>query len=226
MLRARRCPYTSLVVDNGAIADLQDITVRAGATHILRNVTMTVRPGDAIGVFGSNGAGKTTLLRLLGTLIKPAAGTGIVLGADLTGEERYDVRPRIGYVGHVPGLYPEMTLAENLSFIASAMGIDRGAVDSSLAAVGLAGAADRRAEVCSYGMQRRAEFARVLMTEPEFLLLDEPHSALDGNAVDLVDDLVRRTVDAGGAAVLVSHDRSRVEGLATHSVEIRGGTIS
>ncbi len=187
---------------------------------------MTVHPGDAIGVFGTNGAGKTTLLRLLATLLKPATGKATILGADLATDARYDVRPRIGYVGHVPGLYPEMTLNENLSFIATAMGIDHEVVESSLAAVGLAGAADRRAEVCSHGMQRRAEFARVLMTKPDFLLLDEPHSALDGNAVDLVDDLVRQIIDSGGAAVLVSHDRSRVENLATYSVEITGGTIA
>ncbi len=200
--------------------------MRAGATHILRDITLNVEPGEAVGVFGTNGAGKTTLLRLLATLLKPATGTGTILGADLSSDERYEVRPRIGYVGHVPGLYPEMTLDENLSFIASAMAIDHDAVLSSLAAVGLAGASDRRAEVCSHGMQRRAEFARILMTEPEFLLLDEPHSALDGNAVDLVDDLVRRTVNAGGAAVLVSHERTRVEKLATYSVEIKGGTLS
>lgn len=210
----------------GTIASLQGISVRAGATHILRDITLNVEPGEAVGVFGTNGAGKTTLLRLLATLLKPATGTGTILGADLSGDQRYEVRPRIGYVGHVPGLYPEMTLDENLSFIASAMGIDHDAVTTSLAAVGLAGASDRRAEVCSHGMQRRAEFARIVMTQPEFLLLDEPHSALDGNAIDLVDDLVRRTVTAGGAAVLVSHDRSRVEKLATYNVEIKGGTLS
>jgi ABC-type sulfate/molybdate transport systems ATPase subunit len=64
------------------------------------------------------------------------------------------------------------------------------------------------------------------MTQPELLLLDEPHSALDANAVDLVDDLVLRILDAGGAAVLASHDRSRVESLASHSVEIKGGTLT
>ncbi|MCL1593881.1 MAG: heme ABC exporter ATP-binding protein CcmA [Actinomycetia bacterium] len=214
------------MVENGTIVSLQDISVRAGATHILRNVILNVQPGEAVGVFGANGAGKTTLLRLLATLLKPASGSGVVLGADLNNDERYEVRHRIGYIGHVPGLYPEMTLDENLSFIATAMGIDGAAVASSLAAVGLAGAADRRAEVCSHGMQRRAEFARILMAQPEFLLLDEPHSALDGSAVDLVDDLVRQTIEAGGAAVLVSHDRSRVDDLATFSVEIAGGTLS
>jgi ABC-type multidrug transport system ATPase subunit len=141
------------VVEIGTIASLQGVSVRAGATHILRDVTIAVEPGDAIGVFGANGAGKTTLLRLFATLLKPSMGTATVLGVDLSTDDRYDVRSRIGYVGHVPGLYPEMTLDENLSFIAAAMGIGHEAVESSLAAVGLAGAADRRAEVCSHGMQ-------------------------------------------------------------------------
>jgi ATPase subunit of ABC transporter with duplicated ATPase domains len=74
-------------------------------------------------------------------------------------------------------------------------------------------------------MQRRAEFARVLMTEPELLLLDEPHSALDEDAVDLVDGLVHRTLERGGAAVLVSHDRERVNSLATRTHEIKDGTL-
>ena len=82
------------------------------------------------------------------------------------------------------------------------------------------------AERCSHGMQRRAEFARILMTEPSLLLLDEPHSALDADAVELVDALVARTIGTGGAAVLVSHDRGRVTDLADRTVEIRQGTIA
>lgn len=207
------------------IVDFKNVSVRVGATHILRDITLSMGPGEAVGIFGSNGAGKTTLLRTLATLIVPATGVANVLGADLTSDARYDIRSRIGYVGHVPGLYPEMTLAENLGFVAAARGIELSEVDRCLSAVGLAGAADRRAEVCSHGMQRRAEFARILMTEPDLLLLDEPHSALDGNAVDLVDALVRRTLGAGGAAVLVSHDRSRVKRVATDFHEISGGTL-
>jgi ATPase subunit of ABC transporter with duplicated ATPase domains len=74
-------------------------------------------------------------------------------------------------------------------------------------------------------MQRRAEFARIVMLEPELLLLDEPHSALDSDAIDLVDALVHRTLDRGGAAVLVSHDRERVKSLATRTHEIKDGTL-
>jgi heme exporter protein A len=213
------------VSQSSSIVDLEAVSVRVGATHILRDVTLAINGGDAVGIFGGNGAGKTTLLRLIATLILPAAGTARVFGIDIATDDRYDIRTRIGYVGHTPGLYPEMTLAQNLGFVAQAMGIDPAEADRSLAAVGLAGAANRRAEVCSHGMQRRAEFARVLMTEPELLLLDEPHSALDADAVELVDALVGRTLDAGGAAVLVSHDKERVLKVATEFHEITGGNL-
>lgn len=128
-------------------------------------------------------------------------------------------------MGHAPGLYPELTLAENLDFVADARGMDHASVANALEVVGLAGAAERRADHCSHGMQRRAEFARVIMTEPDLLLLDEPHSALDASAVDLVDALVRRTLDAGGAVVLASHDVDRVSSLVTRTHEIRNGTL-
>lgn len=206
---------------------LDSVSVRAGAVRILHHVDLEVGSGEAIGVFGANGAGKTTLLRLLATLVRPSEGTGTVFGADLGGEERFDVRPRIGYVGHVPGLYPELTLQENLLFVSDAMGADAMAMSArdALSAVGLAGAADRRADRCSHGMQRRAEFARILMTKPDLLLLDEPHSALDGDAVDLVEAIVARTTDAGGAAVLVSHDQGRVASMATRTLEVAGGAL-
>lgn len=213
------------VADTQTLVHLSEVSVRAGSVQILRNMNLKVPTGETLGVFGANGAGKTTLLRLLATLQPPAGGKAEVLGVDVTSEDRYDVRPRIAYVGHVPGLYPELTLAENLGFAAEARGLDHSDAVSALEAVGLAGAADRPADRCSHGMQRRAEFARVLLGEPELLLLDEPHSALDSDAVDLVDAIVARTVAAGGAAVLVSHDRDRVLRLSDRTVEIERGTL-
>ena len=207
------------------IADMMGVSVRAGAVRILQDLTLTVSEGEAVGVFGSNGAGKTTLLRLIATLQPAAEGTCLVFGVDTATPERYEVRNRIGYVGHTPGLYPELTLLENLVFVADAMGLSESEPMRVLELVGLAGAAGRRVDHCSHGMQRRCEFARVLMTEPDLLLLDEPHSALDADAVDLVDALVNRTVERGGAAVLVSHDRDRVTSLATRTHEIKGGTL-
>ncbi len=205
--------------------ELRDVSARIGVTTIVRGVDFAVEANEAVGLFGANGAGKTTLLRLIATLLPPAAGTGKVLGSDLVGPGRYRVRARIGLIGHVPSLYPELTLRENLEFVATVVGSPAGSVDAALASVGLAGAATRRARDCSYGMQRRAEFARELMRRPALLLLDEPHTALDDSAVAIVEHIVSATCAAGGGAVLVSHDRGRVEALTSRTVELVGGSI-
>jgi ABC-type multidrug transport system ATPase subunit len=204
---------------------LDGLRVSIGSATILRRVDLELGPGEAIGLFGANGAGKTTLLRVIATLIKPAAGTGRVLGVDLSGPERYDIRSRIGLIGHIPALFPELTLEENLRFRARTAGVDVARVAPALHAVGLAGAAGRRADACSHGMQRRAEFAGEIMAQPDLLLLDEPHSALDAEAVGLVESLVSRVLADGGGAILVSHDRERVSAMAGRSLEIKSGVV-
>ena len=208
-----------------ALVELRDIAVTAGSTPILRNVDLAVEPGEIVGLFGANGAGKTTLLRLIATLIRPAAGEGTVLGTDLASQDRYEIRHRIGMIGHVPGLYPELTIGENLRFAAQIAGAPSGAVEQALEAVGLSGAIDRPAASSSHGMQRRAEFARELMIDRDLLLLDEPHSSLDQDAVDLVNGLVEKIAANGGAAILVSHDRDRVAAVAGRSVELTNGSL-
>jgi heme exporter protein A len=207
------------------LVELRDIGVAAGSTPILRGVELDIEPGEIVGLFGANGAGKTTLLRLVATLIRPTTGSGSVLGADLSGEERYDVRHRIGMIGHIPGLYPELTLGENLRFSAKVVGAPDDGVERALETVGLIGAIDRLAGDSSHGMQRRAEFARELMIERDLLLLDEPHSALDQDAVDLVNGLVGKIAANGGAAILVSHDRDRVVAVADRAVELANGSL-
>jgi len=205
---------------------LNGVGVRMGSTQILRDVNFEVGPGEVVGLFGANGAGKTTALRLIATLIRPAQGGGTVLGADLASSDRYDVRRRIGMVGHVPGLFPELTLAENLQYASRVAGVPIDRVPEALGAVGLVGAADRLAGASSHGMQRRTEFARELMIDRSLLLLDEPHSALDRNAVDLVEGLIERKAAEGGAVIVVSHDRDRINAIAHRSVELAGGTLT
>ena len=208
------------------LVKLRDVAVNAGSTPILRNVGLEIRPGEVVGLFGANGAGKTTLLRVIATLLRPAAGTAVVLGANLDGDERYAIRHRIGMIGHVPGLYPELTLGENLRFAARVAGAADDAVEEALETVGLLGAIDRSAGESSHGMQRRAEFARELMLDRDLLLLDEPHSALDRDAVQLVNGLVGKIAANGGGAILVSHDRERVVAVADRSVELSGGSLA
>ena len=208
------------------LIELQGVGARIGAATILRGVDLVVSPGEGVGLFGGNGAGKTTLLRIVATLLRPSSGTGTVLGADLGSPERVDVRGQIGLIGHIPALYPELTLAENLQFAAQLTGQGPSAVGAALEAVGLASAAGRRAEACSHGMQRRTEFAREMMRRPKLLLLDEPHTALDSNAVELVAHLVESVTDAGGAAVVVSHDRGRVASMVDRMTELKAGSLA
>lgn len=207
------------------LVQLSGVAARIGLTTILRDVDLTVQPGESVGLFGANGAGKTTLLRVIGTLLRPSKGTAVVLGADLNTEERFAIRPRLGLIGHTPALYPELSLLANLEFSARVSGVGPNSARESLDAVGLGAAADRLVGEASYGMQRRVEFARELMLRPDLLLLDEPHSALDPTAVELVEHIVAGVLARGGGVVLVSHDVEKVAPMVTRTAELVGGSL-
>lgn len=202
---------------------LDGVAVTVHRAPVLRDLDLRLPAGAVLGVLGANGSGKTTLLRLLATLAVPSAGRAEVLGHELGGPGVTDIRTRIAMVGHFPALYPQLTLAENLRFVARLTGRSDEAADRALAAVGLAGAAARRAESCSQGMARRADLARVLLTEPSLLLLDEVHAGLDHGAADLVDHLVGQVRTRGGTCVLVSHEPERLAGLCDRLVRIVDG---
>lgn len=187
------------------LVSMRGVGVELGRAPVLRGLDLDVDTGEAIGISGANGSGKTTLLRIAATLLAPTAGTASVLGADATSDDRLRVRHRIGLIGHTPALFPRLSLAENASFAAQLLGVPDSEVASVLAQVGLASASGRRADQCSFGMQRRAEFAGLLLAEPKLLLFDEAHAGLDSSATAIVDHLIKGAVARGGGAVVVSH---------------------
>jgi len=207
------------------VVDVAALALRRPNVLVLRRVDLQVRPGEAVGLFGANGSGKTTLLRILATLIRPTAGTGTVLGAHLGTSAVETIRPRIGLIGHEPALYPNLTLAENLGLVHDLCRRPATTAAEALATVGLGGAADRRATHCSNGMRRRAEFARVLITRPDLLLLDEAHVGLDPAASALVEHLVADVLGRGGSAVVVSHERERAVRIVGRTVVLADGRI-
>ncbi len=207
------------------VVDFAGLGVRIGDTPILRGVDLRIGPGEIVGIHGANGSGKTTLLRIAATLLAPTEGRGTVLGADLFGADRFEVRGRIGLIGHTPALYPQLTLEENTAFVASVTGRPLESVAEVLGKVGLAGARHRRVDQCSHGMQRRAEFARVLLTEPELLLLDEAHAGLDPAAADLVSAIAKRTTARGGAVVFVTHDAARAATIVDRAFTTEDGRL-
>jgi heme exporter protein A len=176
-----------------------------GERPVLRDVSIELPAGETLAVLGPNGAGKTTLLRILATLLRPTAGAVSVLGAQLP---RYALRARgrIGYLGHQPLLYRELTVCENLRFNARLHAVERAAtrIEELLARAGLARRGDELVRNLSAGMLQRAAICRALLHEPELLLLDEPHSHLDAAASAVVDELLGPA--PGRSRVNVTHE--------------------
>ena len=148
-----------------------------------------------------------------------------MLGAALGTAEVYPIRSEIGLVGHVPTVIGELSLRENLEHAARLMGEDLSRIEPALRVVGLDEAADRKVGASSYGMLRRIEAARLLVTEPRLLLLDEAFSGLDVDAQELMDALIVRTIGNGGSAVMVSHDATHLGRRAGRVMSLSAGRL-
>lgn len=186
-----------------AAVELAGLTRRYGARAALEDVSLSLAPGRTLVVFGPNGAGKSTLLRVLATLLRPHAGTARVLGHELPGAG-WAVRGRVGLLAHEPLLYRDLSPRENLRFHARLHGVDAQRVEELLDTVGLGLRADDPLHTFSRGMVQRTAVARVVLHDPELLLLDEPRANLDPAAVALLEPLIGRA--SGRSRVITSHD--------------------
>jgi heme exporter protein A len=198
-------------VSEARALEVERLERRYGERAALSDVSFSLEEGQTLGLFGPNGAGKSTLLRVLATLLRPHRGEVRVLGAALPGEA-WRVRGRVGYVGHDPLLYRELSGRENLLFHARLHRVDEARVPELLTAVGMQRRADDPVRELSRGMVQRLSAARALLHDPPLLLLDEPYSGLDPSARELLDPLIGRA--SGRTRVLVSHD---IEGGAAES---------
>jgi heme exporter protein A len=196
--------------------ELADVGRAYGERVALAGVTLALEEGETLAVFGANGAGKTTLLRILATLLKPHRGSARVLGHELP-KESWAVRGKIGFLGHEPLLYRDLTARENLRFHARLHGVPLARVDELLDAVGLRARGDDPVHTFSRGMVQRTAVCRAVLHSPELLLLDEPFAGLDPGAVALVAPLL------GGTRVVISHDPTFRGDLA---LGLRGGRVA
>jgi heme exporter protein A len=184
---------------------------RFGPVTALDDVSFTVQPGQTLAVFGPNGAGKTTLLKVLAGLIHPQRGRAHVEGG----------RRAVGWIGHQPQLYAQLTVRENLAFWASLYDVTPPA--DLLARLGLVAHADRPVRALSRGLVQRVAIARALVHDPKVLLLDEPFTGLDRTAAESFSRLLAQQAAHGRATVLVTHNVEEGTELATDVAFMQNG---
>ncbi|CUW38148.1 Putative ABC-type multidrug transport system(ABC transporter-like,46-164) [Magnetospirillum sp. XM-1] len=190
---------------NGAAAiDVQGLEKRFSGRAVVRDFSILVPKGRIFGFLGPNGSGKTTTIRMLCGLLTPDAGRGTCLGLDIR-TQADEIKRRVGYMTQKFSFYEDLTIAENLDFVARVYGLDRRRqrVDEALEGLGLAERRRQLAGTLSGGWKQRLALAACVLHEPELLLLDEPTAGVDPKARrDFWDHIHRLAAD--GMTVLVS----------------------
>lgn len=217
-----------------AAVELRDVTKRfpGASAPALSHVSLVVEPGELVCVLGTSGGGKTTLVRLVNRLIDPDEGQVLVRGRDVAEVDAVTLRRGIGYVIQQSGLFPHMTVAQNVGCVPQILGWDRARTrartDELLELVGLAPDEfrDRWPSQLSGGQQQRVGLARALAADPDLMLLDEPFGALDAvTRAGLQDELLRIHRGSGKTFLFVTHDVAEALRLATRVLVLDRGVV-
>jgi ABC-2 type transport system ATP-binding protein len=196
---------------------VRGLTKRFGPRVAFEGLTFEVGAGEVFGFLGPNGAGKTTTVRVLGSLLRPTAGTAEVAGVSLDADHGSELRSRIAVMTENPGLYLKLTVHENLEYFAGLFGIPRPLVDARiracLEAVDIGQREHELAGQLSKGLRQRVSLARTLLSEPKVLFLDEPTSGLDPVATREVRDLIESLRQHGVTVFLTTHRLEEAERL-------------
>jgi ABC-2 type transport system ATP-binding protein len=199
-----------------------------GSTLALAGVDLTVGAGEILGLLGANGAGKSTFVSIVAGIRRPDAGTVRVAGIDVA-RSAQRVKSLVGFAPQESGVYPTLTVVENLRFFAGLAGVRRGEVrervDALAGALGLDALRDRRAGALSGGERRRLHTAIALVHEPRLVLLDEPTTGADVRTRGQILALVRRLAADGAAIVYSTHYLPEIEELGADVACIDAGRI-
>ncbi len=208
------------------IIDVKGLVKRFGPKVVLRQLDFKVEQGEFVALLGPNGAGKTTFLRILSSLSRPTTGQVMVAGYRLP-HHAAAIRRRLGVVSHLPLLYGDLSAEENLRFYGRMYAVDgvENRIHEVLDQVGLILRRKDLVRTFSRGMQQRLAIGRAILHDPEVLLLDEPHTGLDQDACDMLDQALRQVAVRGRTVVMTSHDLTRAEDLASRFDVLTRGTI-
>lgn len=198
-----------------------------GRTQVLRGLDLEVPWGQVLTILGPNGSGKTTLIKTLATLIRPDEGTLTVAGADIR-RRGNRARSLMGLVTHDTLLYDELTGYENLKFFARMFRVDSAEqrIESVAARMGMTDRLPQRVGTLSHGMKKRFSIARALLHDPLVLIMDEPESGLDQDALGLLEDVVSDKSDPYRTVLMTTHNLDRGIALSDRMAILSRGVIS
>jgi ABC-type multidrug transport system ATPase subunit len=203
------------------IVELTTVSRLYGTFAALRKINISFEQGRCYILLGENGAGKSTLLRTIAGLLRPTFGTVTVFGAPPP-----EQRDRIGYMSHAPMLYDELTGRENLRYFGSLYRTRQCLTpEEAMRATGLDPALPRPISQYSQGMRQRASLARVLMPQPDLLLLDEPFSNMDAASARQMLALLSGLRAQGRTIILTTHQRDLAAPLADTFVTMQAGSV-
>ncbi len=189
----------------------EGLVKKYGRRQVVKGVSLEVEKGEIVGLLGPNGAGKTTMFYMITGMIRPDAGRVFLDDRDITKQPMYKrARLGIGYLAQEASVFRKMTVAQNLMSILETLDISRDQrkekMDRLLNELSIAHLARQKAHTLSGGERRRVEIARALVTDPDFMLLDEPFAGIDPIAVNDVQDIVKELSNRGIGVLITDHN--------------------
>ncbi|MEI8131809.1 MAG: heme ABC exporter ATP-binding protein CcmA [Leptolinea sp.] len=214
------------MADSRLVIDVHNLIKRFGSKTVLSGLNFQVDMGEFVALLGPNGAGKTTFLRILSSLVRPTLGSVLLAGYRLP-EQASAVRSRLGVVSHLPLLYGDLSAEENLMFYARLYDLaeTKERIQTVIQQVGLSARRKDLVRTFSRGMQQRLSIGRAILHNPSILLLDEPHTGLDQEACEMLDEVLKQVTGSGRTVVMTSHDLVRIEDLASRFDILSRGRI-
>ena len=194
----------------GPAIQIQGLRKAFGRSQVLRGLELSVPWGERLTILGPNGSGKTTLIKVLATLTRPDRGAVRVGGLDVA-RQGQSVRRMVGVVTHSPLLYDQLTGHENLTFVGRMFGLDRLSerIASAAEQMGMTARLHQRVSTLSHGLRKRLTIARALLHEPRLLLMDEPESGLDQEALAMLDAVIGDPAHPTRTVLMTTHNLER-----------------
>lgn len=210
------------------LIQIRNLSKAYGDKTVLKHLSLDIYPGQVIGYIGPNGAGKSTTVKILTGLIPDFQGEVLVSGISMA-DSPMEIKRMIGYVPENAELYEVLTPMEYLDFIGKLYGMQEGALQQRaqrlLTAFGLGSNADARMDTFSKGMKQKVLLISGIIHNPQIIVLDEPLSGLDANAVIMIKELIQRLSQEGKTIFYCSHMMDVVEKVSDRILLINRGEI-